>query len=231
MIQQQPTRRWVVRVAGGAVLTGFSGAPGGASESLPAGLYLPSTDHIAHLLKAAASARPHAGYSPQFFSADEFRGIRRIIGLLLGDIPLDSDVISDIAGWIDLTVYDSAAVRAAANGLTTPHRALAIAFYGEDAVQELQTSDPQQICHRGLEALSKYSEANTEEGLRSLLVHHLDSPQRAENDAVAVFLSFLKKKTFEGYYTSRQGLRELDFKGNSFYAESPGCTHPPGSHA
>jgi hypothetical protein len=175
--------------------------------------------------------RPLAGYSPQFFSPDEFRSIRRMIGLLLGDIPLDSDVIADIASWIDLTVYDAATVRAAANGMTAPHRALAIAYYGEDTVRELQTSDLQQICRRGLEALAKESETGTEAGLRSLLVRHLDRLEAADNDSIAVFLSFLKKKTFEGYYTSRQGLRELDYKGNSFYADSPGCTHPPGSHA
>ncbi len=38
-----------------------------------------------------------------------------------------------------------------------------------------------------------------------------------------LFLSFLKRRAFEGYYTSCQGLRELAYRGNSFYAESPGC--------
>jgi hypothetical protein len=165
-------------------------------------------------LKAAASARPLAGYSPKFFSPGEYRTIRRIIELLLGDTPLDSDVIADIASWIDLTVYDSAAVRAAANSMTAPHRALAIAYYGEDTVRELQTSDLQESCRRGLKALSTHNETNTEDGLRALLVRYLDRPETIDNDAVAVLLSFLKKKTFEGYYTSKQGLPELDFKGN-----------------
>jgi hypothetical protein len=26
-----------------------------------------------------------------------------------------------------------------------------------------------------------------------------------------------------GFYTSRLGLKELDYKGNAFYAESPSC--------
>ena len=53
----------------------------------------------------------------------------------------------------------------------------------------------------------------------------------ATQDAVGTFLSFLKERAVEGYYTSPEGLRELNYKGNSFYAESPGCTHPTGTHA
>jgi hypothetical protein len=217
-------------MAGGTVLTGFSGVPGSAAERLPAGLYLPSTDHVAHVLKATASARPFAGYSPQFFSPDEFRFIRRIIELLLGDIPDGGDVISEIAAWIDLTVYDAAAVREAANNMTAPHRALAIAYYGIGPVRELETSDPQEVCRQGMRALAKHEGASTDEGLRSLMARDVGAQRTGGNDAIAVFLSFLKKRAFEGYYTSRQGLRELDYKGNSFYAEPPGCTHRPGSH-
>jgi len=230
MIYPQPTRRWVLQLAGETVLTGFSGTPGRATESLPAGLYLPSTDHVAHVLKAAASARPLAGYSPQFFSPGELRIVRHIVGLLLGDIPNGGDLVAEVASWIDLTVYDSAEVRATANTMTAPHRTLAIAYYGEAAVRELETSDIQEICRQGLRALAQDDERSTDEGLRSLMTRHLDGREVAGKDAVAAFLSLLRKRTFEGYYTSRQGLRELDFRGNSFYAAWPGCAHPPGSH-
>jgi len=30
-----------------------------------------------------------------------------------------------------------------------------------------------------------------------------------------------------GFYTSKEGLKELDYKGNSFYSVSPGCDHQP----
>ena len=40
------------------------------------------------------------------------------------------------------------------------------------------------------------------------------------------FFTFLKAEAIRAYYTSRHGLRELNYKGNWYYAASPGC---PGS--
>jgi hypothetical protein len=37
------------------------------------------------------------------------------------------------------------------------------------------------------------------------------------------FFAYFKPEVIRGYYTSQAGLHELDFKGNSFYARSPGC--------
>ena len=39
------------------------------------------------------------------------------------------------------------------------------------------------------------------------------------------FSKLLKDMTIDGYYTSKEGLKELDYRGNSFYSESPGCVH------
>jgi hypothetical protein len=37
------------------------------------------------------------------------------------------------------------------------------------------------------------------------------------------FFKLMKSEAIRGFYTSRIGLTELDFKGNAFYARSPGC--------
>lgn len=34
-----------------------------------------------------------------------------------------------------------------------------------------------------------------------------------------------KGQPIQRFYTSREGLRELNFKGNAFNVESPGCGH------
>ena len=39
------------------------------------------------------------------------------------------------------------------------------------------------------------------------------------------FIAWLKRRVLDGFYTSRQGLQELDYKGNAFWPESPGCEH------
>ena len=46
---------------------------------------------------------------------------------------------------------------------------------------------------------------------------------RSAANAGTRFYDLLKAESIRGFYTSRRGLKELDFKGNSFYAESPGC--------
>ena len=116
MTHPEPSRRWVLQVGAGTLITGFSGMPGTAAETLPQGLYLPSTDHMAHALKAAANSHPLADYRPQFFSPEQLITVRRILALLLGDVNNGPRVIGEIVSWIDLIVYDSAAVRAAAEG-------------------------------------------------------------------------------------------------------------------
>jgi len=45
----------------------------------------------------------------------------------------------------------------------------------------------------------------------------------AENDGTR-FFTVLKVEVIRGYYTSKAGLEELDFKGNGFYPASPGCS-------
>ncbi len=205
------TRRWLLRTGAGALLSGFSGMPGEAQTPLPPGLYLPSTNHLGHALKAAASAHPYANYTPQFFSPAEFATVRSIAAIALG-LDQGAPVLNEICGWIDQTVYDAADVRAAARALSPAHRAVAVAYYGTDSVARLETFDAQAICRAGLPAAR-------DRDVRALL-------QLAPSDGPAArFVQYIKERAIDGYYTSREGLHELDYKGNSFYAESPGCAH------
>jgi hypothetical protein len=43
-----------------------------------------------------------------------------------------------------------------------------------------------------------------------------DSPLRK-------FFEVMRSEAIRGYYTSAEGLKELDYKGNSYYPECPGC--------
>lgn len=37
------------------------------------------------------------------------------------------------------------------------------------------------------------------------------------------FFEYMKREVTRGFYTSPTGLKEIDYKGNAFYARSPGC--------
>ncbi len=61
----------------------------------------------------------------------------------------------------------------------------------------------------------------------------LSLPPAAQEDALRdlseadpPFFRALKEDTVFGFYTSEIGLRELNWGGQSFHSECPGCTHP-----
>ena len=201
------TRRlWLLRLGSGVVLTGFSGLDLNATPQppLPPGLYLPSIDHLAHVLKPEDSSK--FAPAPLFFTAAEYRQIVGLVSTMLGQDP-GATPVPEIAAWIDLLVHDAAAVREATQSLAPAHRALASAFYGEAAVHELETFDAQQVCRAGLARLSAEPSGALE-------------PLEAVGDP---FIGWLKHRVIEGFYTSEAGLKELGYMGNSFYSVSPGC--------
>ncbi len=48
----------------------------------------------------------------------------------------------------------------------------------------------------------------------------------AENVVQTKFFRAIKDATIDGFYTSKVGLDELGYKGNTVLDEFPGCTHP-----
>jgi hypothetical protein len=193
----------------GVVITGFRGAAG-AEAPLPPGVYLPDTNHLAHVIKAASTTHPLADYKPQFFTPAELQTVREIVAALLGDV--SPDVVADIANWIDLTVLDSAAVRAAARALSPGQRTLTVLIYGLEAVKKLESFEADRICRLGLGAMGSSTPRQI-----------VETPPESQD--VRALVDYLRTMAIDGYYTSKEGLKELDYRGNSFYSESPGCTH------
>lgn len=189
---------------------------------LPPGLYLPSTDHLTYALMNGGQFQAGA---PQFFSSSEFAIIRRIAGLILGE-EAPGDASEDAAAWIDLHVSHAAGVRAAALRLDPLHHALAIGYYGAPAIHENESYDPQGICREGLAWLAgkgNFLSLDTA-GQVAILDSISDArPDKHIEDAGTRFFALIKSEIVRGFYTSRAGLKELDFKGNGFYASSPGC--------
>jgi hypothetical protein len=218
MTHDESTRRaWMLRLGGATVLTGFSGALEAADKPpLPPGLYEPSLDHLAHSLKSVTAPAPDAP-SPRYFAPEDFSLFQELVGLMLGEDPATPPA-PEIAVWIDIIVGRSDSVRAAARSLTAAHRRLAVDHYGEDTVRELESEEPQAICRVGLAGLkgSGFLNLDTTKRLAQLVL--------LENSSDP-FIAWFKRRVLDGFYTSRQGLHELDYKGNAFWAESPGCDH------
>ena len=241
-------RQWLLRLGEAVALAGASGlipdfptrvfADAAGQIQLPPGVYDPSSDDLVKAMSGHHHGAPPVGsetdfarpsstpFQPQFFSQQEFRSVTCIVQALLGVV--DSNAVSQTAQWIDLWFYSSAGVRQAAQRLDPLHRALAVAYYGEQSVRDLETADPAAIAREGLVALKKTSIDRHQKEFPDLAPEDQSGMIRAiggaaENDALRKFMELLRTETIRGYYTSAAGLKELNYKGNAYYGESPGC--------
>ena len=216
-------------------------------QALPAGLYEPSAEPMVHALtndelyvkipegSETSYARPLQGpFRPAFFSDPEFQAIQRLLKLTLGSQPRGSaqgdeaeleQTIAGIAQWIDLVVSQAASVRDAARRISPQHRALAVAYYGQESVEKLETDDPGSVCRDGLKWLDDRSTElhgarflELSEGAQVEIAHSPDHGSPGSK-----FLAYLGSQAVLGFYTSRFGLKELGYRGNSFSVECPGC--------
>lgn len=225
--------------------------PGLYSPSLDHLTHVLTSDDAFHPIPAGAETeyvRPPTGpFVPRAFAAEEFPVIRRLVAIILGEdlnkaeeTPVagaPAAVCDEVAEWIDLVVENAPAVRARALSLPADQRAVAIAFFGTDApLRTLETFAPDRICREGLAWLGAESrrrfaknflDAAVAEQIQLVDAASDVRTDRQASNAGTSFYDFLKAESIRGFYTSRRGLKELDYTGNSFYAESPGCALTP----
>ena len=249
MMEEQTRRNWLMTIGQATVGLSVAGSlPCYSADAvaLPPGVYLPSKDHLSHALMNTERYHPipagcptdyvrpaDATSPPLYFSAPEFRLVSRLAQLLLGNVS-DESAPQEVARWVDLCASSAAGVREALANLPPLHRTLATAYFGSpEEIRHQHGTDPGKVCREGLkwlEASAREQYAKDflslgEEQQVSLLRSISDegSRQTAGNAGSKLF-TYLKAETIRGYYTSRAGLQELDYKGNSYYARSPGCS-------
>jgi hypothetical protein len=241
-------RAWLLRLGELTALAGVAGVVPDlaamtltvqdAAAGLPPGLYQPSVEHLTHVLAARQAPLVPRGaetdfavslrgpFQPLFFSHHETDVVTRFVGILLGSV--DTRALSETIAWLDLRLQRDAGVRHAARTLDPLHRALAVAYYGEARVVELETVDWQAIVRTGLNLLEQHSRERFGRDFLGLaataqtdLVSEI-SRMPAESPLGRCYL-FLRSEAIRGYFTSQAGLQELDYKGNAFYGACPGC--------
>jgi hypothetical protein len=242
-------RQWLLRLGEFVALAGISGAlpecaaafaqQGIDVTTLPPGLYEANRDHLVHALSSGnKNWSPPPGSEtqyampastpeePQFFPPEEFKVVTRVIEILLGKV--DRKAIAEAAQWFDRWLDSASAVRTAALQLDPLHRILAVAYYGEDSVRELETFHPDATARVGVRALHDLSSRLYGRDFLELTEAEqadlLRTTTKAEpGTAVHKFFDLTRTEAIRGYYTSAKGLEEIDYKGNAYYTESPGC--------
>jgi hypothetical protein len=241
-------RQWLLRLGEVGVLAGVSGFVPDALASifddtektlaLPPGLYEPSADAMVHALSHHGMVIPPPGsesefavlsgpaFQPRFFSREEFAIVTQITEIVLGKI--DGNTLLEVAQWIDLWFHSAEGVRQAALHLDPMHRTLAVAYYGEQDVRELETVDHATAAREGFAALhrtagerygKKFGQLDRQQQAELLQA----AAQSKDEDPLRMFLHTLRNEAIRGYYTSAAGLKELDYKGNAYNPECPGC--------
>lgn len=248
LITQITRRQWLLRLGETVALAGASGlipeSPlrffSNEPPSLPPGLYEPSADHLVRALSGHHPAAPAPGsetdyvqagasHPLQFFSAEDFRTITSFVSTLLGDVP--DKALNEVAQWVDLWCYSAQAVREAARNLDPLHRALAAAYFGEASVAESEAADPASIVRQGLTDLNRICRdehgktfANLTTSEQQDIVHSIST---RKDSSLQKFFELTRNEAIRGYYTSATGLKELDYKGNTYYPYCPGCESSP----
>jgi hypothetical protein len=243
-------RAWLLRLGEVAALAGVAGLVPDLSEAttrtvadsvaarLPPGVFDPSVEHLTHVLAARdapvvvpgaqteyAVAR-RGPFRPSFFSDHELDVVTRLVGILLGSV--DASALSEAVAWIDLRLQSAAGIRRAAQALDPSHRALAVAYYGQDRVVELETAEWQVIVRNGLNLLEQHSRdrfngefMELDGAVQADCVR--DISRMPPESPLGRCYQFLRREGIRGYFTSQAGLKELDYKGNALYGVCPGC--------
>ena len=248
-MEEQTRRSWLITIGQATVGLGVAGwLPCYSADAvdLPPGIYLPSKDHLSHALMNTERYHPippgcptdyvrpaDASAHPLFFSEPEFRVVIRLVELLLGNVS-DEGTPQEVARWVDLCASSAAAAREALANVQPLHRTLATAYFGSpEEIRHQHGTDPGKVCREGLKWLQASARDRYSKDFLSLgeeqqvtLLHSIgdEAPRQTAANAGSKLFKYLKSETIRGYYTSRAGLQELDYKGNSYYARSPGCS-------
>jgi gluconate 2-dehydrogenase gamma chain len=149
-------------------------------------------------------ARQSGPYEPLFFNRAEYSTVRELAALIIPTDESPGAREAHVEEWIDFILSQSDAPR--------------------QAVYRQGMAYLENLC-RGRHA-KRFEELSKSERTEILRAISEEVPETEENRSGLAFFRALKHDTIVGFYTSEIGLKELDYKGNTFYSECPGCDHP-----
>ena len=153
-----------------------------------------------HLHEMLEQAPPPVASGPAYFSQADWETVSKLSDLIIPRTDTPGAVDAGVPHWIDYHVAHEPELQ-------------------EKFKQGLAYLDEQAHTVNGSAFASSHGAAAERLFCR---------PLSADADtAKSGFFKTVKDLTIDGYYSSEQGLvKELDFKGNTFRASFPGCTHP-----
>lgn len=160
------------------------------------------TEHAAHHEMSEGQPPRTAAYLPQFFSPAEFAVVERLADIIIPADETPGAKEAGVAEFIDFMV---------ANETETMPRF-------RDGLKWLD-----EFARRSAGAGFTEIVADRQESLLAQLAYR-EKFQPGE-EAGRAFFKLMRRYTVMGYYTSRAGLKALDYPGLKLYQSSPACPH------
>ncbi len=140
-------------------------------------------------------------YAPQFFSAEDFGALRAFTEILIPTDETPGAREAHCAHFIDFVLQSSTGIApdTQKQWRTVMHALREAGFHAADAAR------------------------------RAAIVEEMSRPERERGATDPAYFAyrFIKQDTTFAFYTSRAGMIEaLDYRGNSYNASYPECTHP-----
>lgn len=193
------TRRDVLR-------TLAMGAVGGSVLQL---IPLQAAEHVHRMIAQEKAHAPGAKYKPKFFSSHQYQTLTTLCDTI---IPKDDHsggaVEAGAPEFIDL--------------LTSENKDYQVALGG--GLMWLDGTCADRYRHTYLE-----STAAQKTEILDLIAFKKNAVTDASLSQGVEFFAFLRRLTSDGFYTSEIGINDLQYIGNTFVKEFPGCPPPPES--
>lgn len=156
-----------------------------------------------HQMNSSAPPEPPTmrDYHPQFFTPEDFEALESLTVIL---IPTDE---------------------------TPGAREAYCAHYMDFVLQAYTGYEPhtQELWRKALAALKTAGFHAADRAGREALVEQISKPERDPSMQNPAYFAYrlIKKENAFAFYTAREGMiQDLDYKGNSYNASFPACTHP-----
>ncbi len=190
-----PTRRDVLK----SLTVGASAGP--ALRAIP----LEAAEHMHRMVKQERTQAPAAAYTPKFFTAHAYQTLRALCQMI---IPPDEQAGGALGAgapeFIDLLTSENAEYQLTLGG----------------GIAWLDSACTDRYGKAFLECTSAQQKERLDQ------IAYRENAQKDPALAPGIrFFSFLRDLTADGFFTSQIGIKYLEYIGNTYLAEFPGC--PP----
>lgn len=193
MAQNPITRRDVLKTL----------AIGAAGGSVLQAVPLQAAQHVHQMIAHEKSRGPGASYRPKFFSAHQYQTLTALCDAI---IPSDEHSAGAVeAGapeFIDL--------------LTSENKNYQLLLGG--GMMWLDS-----FCRDRFEATYLGCSATQRKEVLDLIAYRKNAEQDASLSQGVEFFAFLRRLTSDGFYSSEIGIKDLQYIGNTYIREFPGC--------